>query len=117
MRELETKVFEVVSKNPKISKIQLCRCLNGKFKYYCNRMQCFANPRKRKSFTIFKPDCKISRNRVFYALKKLQEKKLVVIKRMKKPDGKNNRGWDWFQCCFSNKFSFSQIVGFQKRLF
>lgn len=101
MNLLDMQVLFMIQNRPMTHKTEICRAINQKFKYYCNLRSCFANPRKRATKTIFKPDCKTTRARVLGAINRLEKKELIVIKKMKKADGKNHRGWDYMSCCFS----------------
>lgn len=96
----DERILDMIRSRPGIHTCELCRKLNGKWKYYCGRKLCFANPRKRSKFLIRKPDCELPLSTLRTALRRMIQKGLVVKKREKRPDGRNNRGWDWMQCYY-----------------
>ena len=84
-----------------VSKLQICRKLNGKDLTYCKyALHCYANMRKRAEYgLIHYPACKISFMQVRYAINKLVKEGLVWVKRQKWPDHWQPRGWDNMWIC------------------
>ncbi len=84
-----------------VSKLQICRKLNGNDITDCNyALNCYANQRKRADYNrIFVSDCKISFMQVRYAITKLVGDGVIWVKRQKWPDHWQNRKWDYMAIC------------------
>lgn len=100
LKPLDLRLLYEIQKKPRAHITQLCRLLNSRFKIYCSRRSCFANPRKKKVFTIFRCECGIKREPVRRSLVKLEKLGLIRIRREKKADSRNNRGFDFMKCCY-----------------
>ena len=101
LSRLEAQILLFTQKRPRLSKIEICRLLNEKFKYHCGRRRCFANPRKRRTMVIFPCTCETSLSKVLYALKQLQKRGLIIVRRERKADGKNPRGYDYMKVSYA----------------
>ena len=104
---IESRLLFLIQERPRMSKCELCRALNGREPYYCGDKKCFANPRKRsgrgswKSRKILIHECRFSLSTVRGAMRSLERRGLIIIRREKKEDGRNNRGWDWMKVSYS----------------
>lgn len=99
--EVKARVLGLVTHEMAISKLQICRCLNGRDISYCKyAMGCYANIRKRTHYLdIFRPDCLISFDQVRYALKKLVQEGQISVTREEWPDHLQPRGYDNMAIC------------------
>lgn len=94
-------VLGIISQEKALSKLQVCRKLNGNDVTDCKYARtCYANSRKRAEYDkIFVADCKISFMQIRYAIKKLIAEGEIWVKRQKWPDHWQNRKWDFMAIC------------------
>lgn len=94
-------VVGLIGQQKAISKLQVCRKLNGHDLVFCKYARtCYANSRKRAEYDkIHVADCNISFMQIRYAIQKLVAEGLVIVKRQKWPDHWQNRGWDFMAIC------------------
>lgn len=98
---MDLQILHLVQREPRIHTCRICRDLNRKWTYFCDNHKCFANIRKRAQGHVIPCVCRIPLSTLRYHLKKLVKLGLLKKRREKKPDGKNKRGWDLFQCYYS----------------
>jgi hypothetical protein len=99
--EVKARVWELINGERAISKLQICRVLNGRDQAFCKYARtCYANSRKRGEYDkIHVADCKISFMQIRYAVKKLIADGVVWSVRQKWPDTYQNRGYDYMAIC------------------
>jgi DNA-binding transcriptional ArsR family regulator len=103
---LQSRILFMVRYNPGLSKCEICRALNSRYKFYCGDKKCFANIRKRsgagswKNREILPHNCLYPLSTVRGALRSLEKRGLISIRREKKEDGRNRRGWDWMKLSY-----------------
>lgn len=97
---LDLRLLYEIQKKPRAHITQLCRILNERWKGYCGHRSCFANIRKKRNGTVFKCECSFKRESVRKSLLNLERENLIVIRKEKKADAKNRRGWDFMKCCY-----------------
>lgn len=90
-------VLGLVRQEKCVSKLQICRYLNGRDLRYCKyALGCYANMRKRAHYGLTHyVDCKISFMQVRYAIKKLVKDGLIWVRKQKWRDNWQHRGWDF----------------------
>lgn len=92
------KTLQLLAKKP-LAKMQVCRAINQKYVGYCARRSCYANPRKKRHFSIRAPDCAISASTVRRALTGLEREGKITITVKRMPDPRMPRGWDLMKEC------------------
>lgn len=98
--------LQKIQETPRLSKSEICRCMNGKPYGYCSLRQCYANPRKRAKMLMLglslqRPVCRCSKANVWRITKKLENQGFLIVQKEKKQDHDNNRGWDWMQVSYT----------------
>lgn len=91
---LESKLVSLLHHYGPTHTSKICRILNNKHIPNCSRCRFYANPRKRRKYHIYDPDCKNRLPRVTADLKKLVDCGILVSKRTRITDVRQPRLYD-----------------------
>ena len=92
MDHLDEDIIDMVRCDPSLTKLQLCRWVNGQTMEECTLCDYYANPRKRSNGWTFSPDgCDHKYPKIKYRVKKLG----LITTKTKIEDHYQARGWDW----------------------